>query len=344
MEKADRPGSRQSDGRISVVEAMRGAASVGVALFHFSGQLTSAIPVVLHHYGWLGVDVFFVISGFVIPLSLYQRGYELRDFPNFMCRRIVRLEPPYIVSIGLMLIVWHLAATVVGFQGITPSYSLGQLISHLFYVIPLTNYHWISPVYWSLAYEFLFYIAAGLTFPILISRRIEVTVLAVCAAVAAFYIVCRFDVRLLEFAAGMLVMRFVVDRGDRLRTAPWIAACLGVIFWEGGPAIGGAASLATAGILIFRERNLGRLAVFLGGISYSLYLTHLAIGGKIVNLGRRFADGALYEITLIVIALSVSILFAMLFVRVVEAPATRASRMLAMGATRRAAAPAYELR
>src|ERR1700692_4818611 len=69
-----------SDRRISIIEALRGLAAVAVALFQFSGGLTSPIPNFLHSIGWLGVDVFFVISGFVIPLSLYGRGYMLRDF------------------------------------------------------------------------------------------------------------------------------------------------------------------------------------------------------------------------------------------------------------------------
>ena len=106
--------------RISIIEAMRGAASIGVALYHFSGQMTSEIPKLLHSVGWLGVDVFFVISGFVIPLSLYDKGYSVRSFPNFLLRRLVRLEPPYLFSIALTLLLWHLSAMSPGFQFARP--------------------------------------------------------------------------------------------------------------------------------------------------------------------------------------------------------------------------------
>ena len=64
-----------------------------------------------------------------------------------------------------------------GFQGDQPSYSLRQIVSHLFYVVPLTSHTWLSPVYWSLAYEFVFYIIVGLTFASLIRREIEWTIL-----------------------------------------------------------------------------------------------------------------------------------------------------------------------
>ena len=77
--------------RISVVEGLRGIASISVALFHFSGGMSSTVAVVFQSIGWHGVDVFFVISGFVIPLSLYGRDYKIGDFPLDMIRRHVRL-------------------------------------------------------------------------------------------------------------------------------------------------------------------------------------------------------------------------------------------------------------
>jgi peptidoglycan/LPS O-acetylase OafA/YrhL len=112
--------------RISVVEALRALASVSVALFHFCSQLDSNGAQIVAAYGWLGVDVFFVISGFVIPLSLYGTGYGLRDFPSFLLRRLVRLEPAYLVSIAVVLILWHASQAVPGFAGQAPSYSIPQ--------------------------------------------------------------------------------------------------------------------------------------------------------------------------------------------------------------------------
>lgn len=63
--------------KILSVEALRGFASIAVTLFHFGGSLTTLIPQILHAYGWLGVDIFFVISGFVIPLSLMGKNYRI---------------------------------------------------------------------------------------------------------------------------------------------------------------------------------------------------------------------------------------------------------------------------
>ncbi len=219
--------------RISIIEVMRGLSSVGVALFHFSGQISSGISKVITSYGWLGVDVFFVISGFVIPLSLYGRGYTISDFPRFMLRRLVRSEPPYLASIALVILLGYASSMAPGFHGTSPSYSAGQVASHLFYAIPLTSYAWLNPVYWSLAYEFVFYIIVGLCFCALMERRIFWTVLlAGAVAFTLFALQSAINVRPLEFLVGSLIMRFAVDDDRRVEAGTWIAVCLVVAFFS----------------------------------------------------------------------------------------------------------------
>jgi len=46
----------------------------------------------------------FVISGFVIPWSLYRSQYVLRDYPKFLLKRNVRLYPPYLASIAITIL------------------------------------------------------------------------------------------------------------------------------------------------------------------------------------------------------------------------------------------------
>jgi peptidoglycan/LPS O-acetylase OafA/YrhL len=62
----------QSD-RIVTVDALRGVASLSVAWFHLTQPNPALAPGIIKSsgaYGWLGVHIFFVISGFVIPYSL----------------------------------------------------------------------------------------------------------------------------------------------------------------------------------------------------------------------------------------------------------------------------------
>lgn len=317
--------------KILSIEALRGFASVSVALFHFSGQMTTSIPQIIHAYGWLGVDIFFVISGFVIPLSLMGRDYHVAQFPSFMARRLVRLEPPYIASIILGIVLWHASTLAPGFQGDAPTYSISQIAFHLFYLIPLTDYSWLNPVFWTLAYEFVFYILVGLTFPFLISRPVEYTAAFGLAILGAKYFSSSaLDVKVLEFLFGTLLMRLTVESNQKTKTFVILVLCLILIFMLGGPKIGVAVLIAAVVIAAFRNFKLGKWAIFLGAISYSLYLTHVPVGGRVINLGRRFGSGASYEVLLLCAALATSLIFAWLFYHLIEKPALKASRQIVL--------------
>src|ERR1700750_1066981 len=77
--------------RIHVLDTLRGVASLAVCWFHltsfkYNTPDGTAYPLLkgTGRYGWLGVEVFFVISGFVLPYSLHRAGYRLRDYPIFV--------------------------------------------------------------------------------------------------------------------------------------------------------------------------------------------------------------------------------------------------------------------
>src|SRR6266851_6024651 len=94
------------------VETLRGLAALSVTSF----QLTNAYSLDWARYsgfhGWLGVQMFFVISGFIIPYSLHRSQYKTQYFPRFLLLWLVHLEPPYLVSVALVRILWKLALLV----------------------------------------------------------------------------------------------------------------------------------------------------------------------------------------------------------------------------------------
>ena len=322
---------------------MRGLAAISVACFHLSSPFDLAIPRVVAAFSWLGVDIFFVISGFVIPLSLYGRDYGIAQFPAFLVRRLVRLEPPYLASIALVIVLWNISALRPSFAGMAPSYSLPQVGFHLFYLIPLTDYAWLSPVYWSLAYEFVFYIVVGLTFSTLIARRSEVTA-AFLFTVTLFFYWLQYHLgldtylvaRVLEFGVGILLMRLVVD-GPARSGVNWILLGLSIAATGllGGWGLGIAAGVTAGIIYAFRDVQLRPWAYVLGGCSYSLYLTHTLIGGRVVNLTRSWAmDSNAIAVALILLALATSFVFALVFAYCIERPSKRLSRSSRWGANR----------
>ncbi len=310
--------------KILSVEALRGFASIAVTLFHFGGSLTTLIPQILHAYGWLGVDIFFVI-----PLSLMGKNYRISQFPLFFARRLVRLEPPYIASLILAILLWHASSLAPGFQGDIPNYTISQLLFHLFYLIPLTDYPCLNPVFWTLAYEFVFYILVGLSFPYLINCGIEFSAAVALAILATKYlVVSSFDVRILELLLGVLIMRFFVDTDKKTKTLIGIAMCLIIIGAMGGVKTLSAVTLTTIVIIGFRNIELGKWALFLGGNILFPLSDPRADWRAYREPGPTIWGQRRLRIFLIAVALLISVVFAWIFYHLIEKHALRASKKI----------------
>lgn len=106
-------------------------------------------------WGYLGVPVFFVLSGFVIAHSLFSREFSWAGFKTFVMRRFLRIAPAYWASIAITMILDITSGVVRGEALALPStFSLG---AHLFFLQDLLHQAEISPVYWTLAIEMQFY-------------------------------------------------------------------------------------------------------------------------------------------------------------------------------------------
>jgi peptidoglycan/LPS O-acetylase OafA/YrhL len=132
----------------------------------------------------------------------------------------------------------------------------------------------------------------------------------------------------IEFLIGILVMRLLAGLGDRAPLVFWLLASLAGVFAIGGVVRGSVMSLVVLAILRWHGLRLGRWAYLFGAVSYSLYLTHVPIGGRVVNLLKRFGDGPAFEVVVVVVAAAVSIAFAAGFAYVIERPSIRASRQI----------------
>lgn len=320
--------------RIEGIDQLRGLAALCVAWFHLTNQYHDWVA---HTgtWGWLGVEAFFVISGFVIPLSLagdWQRRRG-RALPLFLVRRLVRIEPPYLASVLLVVMLNFAAAHIPGFQGSSPAVSAAQVLAHAAYLIPLTSYEWLQPVYWTLAFEFVFYLAmAGLIGVLASTRRVPAWA---CLAALLCLISLDYASPLLGlFAMGCLVFRARTGRDSIFRTA------IGIGFAGLAMAVVGAITQAMVGLLvacfILAPQSAqgvtglaGRGLKALGTISFSIYLLHVPVGGKIVNLGQRWLASPSEHFVLSIVALVGSLLAATLFWRFVELPCMRTASALA---------------
>lgn len=321
----------------SGINLLRGFAALAVCCFHFSngnGQLLENTDWVkrIGSVGYLGVELFFVISGFVITLSMYNSGYQLKKFPLFFLKRLTRLEPPYILSIPIICALNFTSSFSSHFQGASFAIDYCQLLLHLGYLIPFSPYNWLNPVYWSLGIEFQFYILIGLLFPFIFTPNR--TIFAVIFTLFAVgYILVPYESSIfhygLYFVLGFLFAKLEFRQFKEPLFYFYIAATLSCLGLKGD------INMFSIGLLSFLffhfyKHSRNKVLDFIGNISYSLYLLHVPIGGRIINLSLRFGNSKLIAYSAIALALFFSIAAAYLFYRLVEIPSIRWSKRIVL--------------
>ena len=322
-------------GRIATVDALRGIASLSVAWFHFTNANPALAPGIVKSsgsYGWLGVYIFFVISGFVIPYSLEKANYGYRHLWSFLSKRIVRLDPPYFANMAFILALAFVVPLVPGFQGAQSHFTATQLLSHVAYLNSVVGKTWINPVYWSLGIEFQYYLLIGLIFPLLCASRVAIRMLTMLTLlVPGFYVRggSLLFVHLPLFLAGILTYQYKVGRLSK----GWYFGGLAVTAMVTGFGLGLVIALTCAitSILIAFVDFGGGILAWLGSISYSLYLMHVPVGGKIVDLGTRFRHGQFVPSLFLIAATAGSIFAAWVLYRLVKLPSQSLSSRISYG-------------
>jgi peptidoglycan/LPS O-acetylase OafA/YrhL len=221
---------------------------------------------------------------------LHKSKYCYSKATASLLRRLLRLEPTYLVS----LVVTVLLGLYWG-----QTYSAGQLLSHIAYVVPFTRYEWVNGVYWTLAYEFLFYLFCAFAFPFLWGRAGLVLIMA-----AVFTLLVPRDH---EF--GGLIACFGIGAIGAMQYARAVKAAvflftisclLSIILMCNDKSSAIAALFAILVIMLVRVPN-SELILKLGSISYPLYVTHIPVMGLCFSAPLALgAGGMLTEHTLAV--------------------------------------------
>ncbi len=267
--------TQTSTSRIPALDGVRGVAILAVLIHHFSGIPAAGLGVPTGLYkewlrfatvGWAGVDLFFVLSGFLITSILYDsKGPALAFFKNFYARRALRIFPVYYALLVFLLFV--LPWLIPGQDAASAELRDNQLWLWL-YLINIKTYlslGWLTGAnhlvghLWSLAVEEQFY----LIWPMIVflfGRRslIAITAILVVAAVAIrFFMIENGD-------SGVQVFVFSPARMDALAIGSGIAllvrsqrgrAFLSAIAWP----VAGAALMALVALFIYKD---GRLSPF----------------------------------------------------------------------------------
>ena len=336
------------------VQALRALAALSVAFLHaqhdavnLASRAGTALPVPDRLPWMAGVDVFFVISGFIMVYTSRDL-FARRGGPGiFLARRVARIVPLYWVATSLYLAV---AVVVPSALNSAPPLWWQVLASYAF--VPYTSQDGIAqPVLslgWTLNYEMMFYVLMALVLPLRMRASLTMLILVLVGLVAMGPAVApsqpwTFWTQpiVIEFAFGVglgwLRLRGVIlDRPTRICLAlgglGYLAADLTVL-GEGFAimrplAWGGPAACLVAAAALGAERPAGasrltRLGVRIGDVSYALYLVHPFVIRPIAAVaGRMGIAGPAGLWGFIVVALAAALLASFAVHWVFERPAT----------------------
>lgn len=272
--------------RIKELDALRGVAAFAVFLFHFQ----------LFDYGYLGVHLFFIISGFVIFLSAESAKKPI----DFVIARVSRLYPTYWVCLAITFAVLYLSQSNVTWQ---------QLLFNLTMFQEFLGVANVDGAYWSLTEELVFYVIVWGTLVLGLLSRVQLwSGLMLCMALGGLFLQVE-DGGLMKniqsvvkyfnlFVAGIIFYRIYQSQKIKLQHGLGLAASLGIaLFYGYGSYLDYfnhttemvyissfyvLFTLLVMGKLAFLQRY--RVLLFLGEISFPFYLLHQEIGLTFIRL------------------------------------------------------------
>lgn len=322
---------RTDSRNVPILDSLRAFAALSVCLFHFICTTTDYIktPWVLDLFslGKYGVQLFFVISGFIIPWSMYQANFKLRNVFKFFLKRLSRLEPPYLVSVILVLIVFFIRSNYLGLENNHIRITYNQVLLHFGYLIPFyENYQWLNPVYWTLAIEFQYYFFMALLFmPLINSNYLYRVLIVVCILGLSFVGGSEFLLFWLPvFYMGIITFMFkvrLIGKYEFLLTLFFLVSfCL-----YRYPIASVLYMLIPLVSILFFTNYRAPILNFLGKMSYSIYLIHPIIGASVINILSHIYNGFFSKFVVILIGLLVTLISSYVMYLVVENPSKKLS-------------------
>jgi len=329
--KISPPSSRAASHRVHALDALRGIAAMLVLIYHYTYRYNELYghdftPPHWLVYGGHGVTLFFMLSGYVITWSI-SRAKSTRQF---ITDRFSRLFPTYWAALGLT----YFAVYLMGLPG--RSVNDRQLVANLSMIQWLFDIKSVDGSYWTLSVEMAFYFWMAIFFSLRLLPKIQWMLPGwqiLLAAIAAFSAIklplpvsrIFMENQIFLFSAGIFLYQHM-HAGSRRSIFLPVAVCLAIhltktsivdlafqsiIFMALYLAVRGRATILT-------QRHL----LFLGTISFPLYLIHQNVGYIII---RTAYQNGLPGYAGILAALAVSILVAWALHKTIE---TRVSHLV----------------
>ncbi len=347
--------------RYHLIDGLRGIAALLVMLHHFynqtAGSIRDAMAAILPRpvewvieRGAAGVDIFFIISGFVIALSVGRSRVTPRYFGNFALRRSLRLDPPYWTAILLSLAIAIIGDKAMKRPIVPPTWD--GFLANIFYLQNILKYPSLVFVSWTLVHEIQFYLLfiGLLALAQRVGRRARRDDPAPLGWFACFGLT---GLASLSWPSGgprfqqawCIETWYLFSAGVfcyllfSKKIGPWLGLAylgpVGLVLLRNHDPYSANAALTIALLLIASRAGgmQGWLKAaplqYLGRISYPLYLIHWPIGNLLLNLGAKYQHGSTaLGIAMFLGACAISLLAAEALHRLVEVPSMALARRL----------------
>lgn len=331
-------------GRLYVIDGLRLFAAILVAMHHFAGTYTvnqpnnsvwdrpvsHIMPSVFRvsAYGWMGVEIFFVISGFVICMSCWGRGPR-----DFFVSRVIRLYPAYWFAVIFTFTVLQFSSAVWPRPSVrTTLFNMSMLQQGSF----MNN---VDGVYWTLWSElrfyliFMFVVAAGLTYRRVVIFMCVWGTLATLAPASdwrflvlitdpdgawyfiaglALFLMYRFGQDLLLW--GILALSWLMAQQELYHR---IATVEHVSSWRGALTIYTLFMVFMVAVALgFTDRIQWKWLITAGSLTYPFYLIHYSAGTTAIH----YLQGRMDARVLMAGLIAGGLLLAYLIHRLVERP------------------------
>ncbi|HEY2857576.1 MAG TPA: acyltransferase, partial [Terracidiphilus sp.] len=295
--------------KLDSIQMLRGLAASSVVIYHCAHRVNLNWPSLstqssLENVGAAGVDLFFVISGFIMAYTTAERS-GLPDSLAFLGNRIRRIYPLYWIWTTVLVALWAGKLALVGHK-----YAFTYVLAS-YLLIPVGNGTVFEPILfqgWTLTYEMLFYLAFALTIacglksswrlPALVATFLFLAALGCALPPASGIRSVLTNPVLAEFLLGVLAADLAQRLSKaRLRHLPATLAISGVVLLLASALCqrnhelrwlvwGGPNFLIVLGAALQSARLYPGILVFLGDASYSIYLSHSLVAsflGKLLN-------------------------------------------------------------
>lgn len=343
-----------SSQKIDSIQVLRGIAALSVVMFHFRSFLVPegadrSYPDALFGWGAIGVDLFFVISGFIMHYVTSDKSYGVRTSVHFIINRAIRIIPLYYIVL--------IFAFLTG--GAMSTFHYQEKIDNLISAITFTPYlHQYAPLYilesgmynvrWTLNYELYFYVAFAICLlfkhrlialaswfavPVIISSLIFSEIITSTQGYSYQTVIAKFMTNpiILEFGMGVVSGIVYKKFRDRYKGESLLPPAISLLLIVLGVyckqltaynLYSGAVFSILVLVFAFHDKIITsvfpKFLITLGNISFSLYLIHNPLKDFISRKIEKTNPDIIHNVTGFVGLILISIIIAYFSYRYIE--------------------------